>query len=99
MPHVQLTFEEAETHLPDVCLRCGQPAVCRVTKPIRLHDTASGYSRGPIGLITMLFDFQKHLTSPTVMLRGPLCAAHRGHWAVRRAVIWSLVGLMPVALL
>jgi hypothetical protein len=99
MPLVQMHYDEAEGDLPDVCLRCGRLAVCRVKKTIRLHDTASGYGRGVVALIMLLIDLNRHFSGPTLVLRGPFCGAHRGHWAFRRALLWSVSGLLPILLL
>jgi hypothetical protein len=99
MPQVKIRYEEAEGNLPDVCLRCGKRAVCRVTKTIRLHDTATGYGRGVLAVMRLVLDYHRHFSSPTLALRGPFCAAHRDHWALRRTLIWVVIGLMPLLLL
>jgi uncharacterized membrane protein len=99
MPFVQLHYDEAEGRLPDVCMRCGARAVCRVNKTIRLYDTESYYGRGVFALVRMLIDFSRYLSSPTLQLRGPFCEQHRNHWAFRRALVWGLIALLPVVVL
>lgn len=101
MPHhVPITFAEAESNLPDVCLRCGGRAVCRVNKTVRLYNTATGYGRpGVVALFRMIKDFHDYFASPTLILRGPFCERHRHHWKFRRILMWVILALIPPLLI
>jgi hypothetical protein len=99
MPLARIRYREAEGRLPDVCLRCGGRAVCRVDKTIRLYDTAGAYGRSVLSPLWLLLDLVNYFNSPTLVLRGPFCDRHRHHWMVRRILIWAFVPLVPLTLL
>jgi hypothetical protein len=99
MPLAEVRYHEAESDLPDVCLRCGRPAVCRVGKTIRLYRMANGYGYNIFSPLLMMLDFVGYFSSATMVLRGPFCAAHRHHWVFRRVLMWSILALLPFLLL
>jgi hypothetical protein len=77
-PLLELSHREAQGDLPSVCMRCGAAAVCRVERPLRLYDMATGYGKpGIFALIYFLIDLNRYFSSPILRLCAPFCAQHR----------------------
>ena len=92
MARVRLSrYEVEEDDLPPVCMRCGAPAVERVSKAFAWHPpwVLVLLIAGLLPFAIVAFVLTKRMT-----IRAPLCAAHRNHWFSRLLFTWlSFVGL------
>lgn len=86
MPTVRLSSDEVHD-LPDVCMKCGQPATETVSKTFSWTPSWAGMF-GAIGAAM----FTKRMT-----VSAPMCAAHKSHWSMRTIVL--LLGFLGVVVL
>src|SRR5262245_38918617 len=103
MAKVELSWREVrDDPFPNLCLRCGAPASERVHKAVHWIPwwkppiaVVVGVLLVPIGIIPFLGKSVYRtvlagLATPEEMLvRSPLCAAHRHHWRWRQWASWG----------
>jgi hypothetical protein len=97
MAHIRLHVDQANGHLPMVCMRCGAAATVVKTRKM------SWYPRwilalilfGAPGLVIMLV---LALTlRKSARLQAPLCEDHQGHWTTRLIINW-IAGILAIGL-
>lgn len=93
MAQVRLRWDETRRdELPDVCMRCGAPADTHRTRtfswhPQWVHLLLLG---GVLPFLIVALILTKRMR-----VEVPFCAAHKNHWLVRNAVVWTVfVGLI-----
>jgi hypothetical protein len=99
MAHIRLHVQQADGHLPMVCMRCGAPATVVRTKKL------SWYPRWIVlvavllcGLPGMIVALVLYLAlRKTARLQAPLCEEHQGHWSTR-LIINSVAGVLAAVL-
>jgi hypothetical protein len=88
MAHMRLHIQQADGHLPMVCMRCGAPATVVKTKKM------SWYPRWIIvflllGLIGIVISGILALVlRKRARLQAPFCEHHQGHWTMRTVIAW-----------
>jgi hypothetical protein len=97
MAHIRLHVQQAEGHLPMVCMRCGAPATVLKVKKM------SWYPRWIIVLIVvgapglLLGLILALVLRKTARLHAPLCEDHQGHWTTRLVINW-VIGVLAIGL-
>jgi hypothetical protein len=91
MADVRLDFDDLNADdLPDLCMKCGQPATTRVGKTF---SWTPPWARFMGGLMAMAFMKRRSVNVP-------LCEEHKNHWMWRHLVTWlGLGGVLLVFLL
>jgi hypothetical protein len=92
MAYLRLHIQQADGHLPMVCMRCGEPATVIKVKKL------SVFPRWIFWLIVVhlfLFVIVALIMTRRARLQAPLCDSHQGHWTIRQALqLVSLIGLV-----
>src|SRR5260370_26994065 len=90
MAEVRLHFDDLDADaVPDVCMRCGGPAVVRPVKDFGWVPPSARFLP-----VLMRLAFLKRRRTPV-----PLCEKHKHYWMFRVIVALGGVGLLVPALL
>lgn len=99
MAQVRMGVDEANGHLPAVCMCCGQAATTTVTKKMQWLPPWVYFLIIPtlfIGGILIYAILASILTRRTVV-QAPLCDEHKGHWFKRNLWMWGTFFLFGLA--
>jgi hypothetical protein len=96
MAQIRLSKDEADGHLPAVCMRCGQEATTTTSKRMQWCPPWVG--------ALILFGLLPYLIVAVILTRratvqAPFCEDHKRHWFNRALLMWStffLFGLVGV---
>src|SRR3954469_16324248 len=98
MAHIRLHVQQADGHLPMVCMRCGTPATVIKTKKMSWYPrwivVIAVVLCGVPGIILALILY--FAIRKTARLQAPLCEEHQGHWTTRLIINW-VVGILAVS--
>ncbi len=94
MAHIRLHVQQADGHLPMICMRCAAPAT--VVKAKKLHwfprwIVYFALIAIPVVLILAL------VLRKSARVQAPFCNRHRWHWILQGAITWG--GTIVLALL
>ncbi len=92
MATVRLSRVEVEDDsLPSVCMKCGEDATVHKYKTFAWHPS---WAILFIFLGLVPYAVAALLLTKRMTIQAPLCAQHRGHWAVRGWITWGGFGLL-----
>jgi hypothetical protein len=96
MAQVRLSVDEADGHLPAVCMCCGQPATTTVTRKMQWHPSWVYFM---ILLHILIYVVVALVMTKRIVVQVPLCDEHKGHWFKRTMLMvgaFFLFGLIGV---
>src|SRR5215471_12290618 len=88
MAHIRLHVQQADGHLPMVCMRCGEPATVIKTKKLSWYPRwilAFVFLGAPGILILVIL---AAVLRKSARLQAPFCGRHQGHWTIRLVITW-----------
>jgi hypothetical protein len=94
MAHIRLHVQQADGHLPMICMRCGAPATGVKSKKM------AWYPRAIVLLVLLslpgvvLLVILGLILTRRARLQAPFCDRHQGHWLIRTTIMWTATAVL-----